>query len=790
MNTRIFKLSIRNILKNKLNSAIIIISLALALSVGFVILSWALFEYSYDNFHRNKDRIYRVIDHQTFKGQDEQYLAQIPEYLVNTFENEIPGIELSTILLPTGNFWISEGQKNVEITNVCYSDNNLFNVFSFKFISGDPKTCLSSSENAVITKQTAAKLFGKGNPIGKIIRRDSTKAYVVSAVMEDIPTNSHLNFNMLLPINERKPAWDGRNGNHNASIYVLLKKGIRASDLKNNLHLFTNRHFTRNPEKYDMQLQPLGDLHLNSDQTIWEINKNKFNKTYVAILLVIAFLLLSISAINFFNLTLAGLSKRKTEIGIKKIIGSGRLQIIRQVLLENFILAGVACILAGVIVAYLYPYIKTSFFNEYDFSDIFNFKTIILCVSIVIAIVLITGLFPSISYSSLSPVSTFSGKISKNLTLKSFNQTLVVSQLGVTTFLIIATLCISKQMMYVRNKDLGVKTDQVLILPTNGAIRTNYQILKEELLKNPGISNVTASNRVVGEDFWRNTIKFEGQDPESRYSIPFLITDYNFTEFYDLKVVKGRTFSREFKPDLEGQSYLINESLARELGYSDPVGKKMRFSHTQMGEIIGVVKDFHFQSLHKPIEPMALYVGENELYEISVKVSPHGIDRTLAFIEKTWKTFCPDRPFTYQFLDEQFANLYNNDTKTTKLVIIFTILSIILSSLGLFGLISFVSEQKTKEIGIRKVNGAKISEIVSMLSKNYITWGVIGFIIASPVGYYVMHKWLQSFVYKTELSWWIFVLAGILVIFIAGLTVSWQSYKAASRNPVESLRYE
>ena len=345
-------------------------------------------------------------------------------------------------------------------------------------------------------------------------------------------------------------------------------------------------------------------------------------------------------------------------------------------------------------------------------------------------------------------------------------------------------------MKYVKGKDLGMKTDQVLILPSVGNNKVNYPVFKEELLKNPNILNVTASNRVVGENFWRNTILFEGQETGSQFVIPFLITDYNFTEFYQLEIVKGRSFSKEFKRDGEEGSYLINESLVREMGYKDPIGKQMRFAQTQMGEIIGVVKDFHFQSLHKSIEPMAFYVGQNELNEISVKVNPATISATLKSIEKTWKSFRPDRSFSYQFLDEQFARSYDNDTKTMKLVLVFTILSIILSSLGLFGLIAFVSEQRTKEIGVRKVNGAKISEIMAMLGKSYVIWGIIGFAIACPTAYYAMHKWLESFAYKTDLSWWLFALAGLLALGIALLTVSWQSWKAATRNPVEALRYE
>ena len=329
---------------------------------------------------------------------------------------------MSTILLQTGNFWITEEQKNIEVTDVYYSDTNLFNVFTLKFISGNPKTCLSSTDNVVITEQTATNLFGSENPIGKTIKRDDEKAYVVSAVIENIPTNSHLKFNMLLSINERKPQWDGRNGNHNASIYVLLEKGVKASDLPAGLRQFTNKHIVHSPDKCDLQLQSLSDLHLNSRHTMWEMNKNKFDKSYVLVLVLIAFLLLAIVAINFFNLTLVGLSKRKTEIGIKKVNGSGRIQIISQLLFESLILAGLACVFAVLIVLYSYPYLKTNFLIGYAFNDIFNLGTATICLGVVLVMVLLTGLLPSFSYSSLSPISMLSGNISKKFSRKSFNQ--------------------------------------------------------------------------------------------------------------------------------------------------------------------------------------------------------------------------------------------------------------------------------------------------------------------------------------------------------------------------------
>ena len=783
--------SVRAILKNRLNSFIIVISLTIGLSAAFIILSWASFEYSYDNFHSRKDRIYRVLDHQTFKGQDEQYLAQVPEYLVNTFEEEIPGIELSTILLRVGSFWVTEGQNMTEVTDAFYSDNNLFNVFSLNFISGNPEKCLSEPNSVVLTKQTAEKLFGKTNPIGKTIKRDNKREYVVSAVIDDIPVNSHLSMHMLLPIDERKPRWNRNNGNHNASIYVLLKKGTNVKNLKRNLRQFTNVHFPWDTSNnFDLQLQPLNDLHLNSKHTMWELNKNKFNKTYVSVLILIALLLLSISSINFFNLTLVSLSKRKTEIGIKKINGSNRIQIVRQFLFENLLVATIAFVSTMAVVVLCYPYLQANFFSGYKLGDLLTFRIFFSFLGLVFMLIVITGLFPSLSYSLLSPISMLRGTSSKKSKRRTFNQYLVISQLVVTSFLIIATLGIGKQMEYIKNKDLGFKTDQVMILPAISNSKENYPALKEELLKNPNITQVTASSRIVGEEFWRNTIEFEGEAPDARYVVPYLITDADFPEFFQMEIVQGRSFSKELNFDINGKSFLINESLARQMGYDKPIGKKMRFAHTKMGEIVGVVKDFHAQSLHKAIEPMAFYIGDNELNRISVKVSPTNLSSTLVYVEKTWKKFRPDRPFQYQFLDKKFANLYENDTKTTKLVLLFTLIAIILSSLGLFGLIAFVAEQKTKEIGVRRVNGATILEITRMLNKSYLVWGIIGFGIACPMGYFAIHRWLEGFAYKTSLSWWIFALSGIVAIGISLLTVSLQSWRAATRNPVENLRYE
>lgn len=781
---------LRNILRNRINSVIIITSLTIGMFTAFIILPWALFEHSFDRFHTNKDRIYRVINHQSNQGQHELYLASIPEYMVNTFENEIPGIELSTALVYAGSFRVTKGESLVEIGNVYYSDNNLFQIFSFNHSAGDPKTSLAEPYLAVITKETAIKLFGEEDPIGKTIESNNSQDYVVSGVIDDVPANSHLQFDMLLSMEERKPNWDTDNGNHNASIYVLMNEHVNVEDLKPNLRQHTDKHLPWNQGFHEFQLQPMLDLHLNSKHTIWEINRNKFDGKYVGILLLITLLILLISSINFINLSLLNLSRRNIEIGIKKAFGYGHFLMSRQFVLEFGILAGLSSLLAIVLVSLAFPSLQNTFFNGYAVNEVYTWSRSVVCLAIIFFMVIFIGMYPALRFASHSPLKIMLSRLTDSGKGISRRKTLVIAQLAFTTFLIIAALVILKQMNFIRHKDLGVNTDQVITLSTNAEIRENYKVIKEELLSNPQIESVSASSCVFGNNFWRNIMYFEGQLEDSRYEVPYLITDFNFVEFYSMEILQGRAFSEEYATDKEGLGFIINEALALEMGFDDPLGKKMRFGHTENGEIIGVVRDFHYQSLHKQIEPMAFYTGEGELYELQVKVNPELIDEALSILETTWKTYMPDRPFRYQFMDERFASLYQKEGRTVKLVLVLCILSILLSSLGLFGLVSFVAEGKTKEIGIRKSNGASILDVVLLLSKSFIIWAFVAWILITPVSWYVMTRWLEDFASRTAMSWWIFIVAGVTSLLVAAITVGWQSWRAARKNPIDALRYE
>jgi len=363
-------------------------------------------------------------------------------------------------------------------------------------------------------------------------------------------------------------------------------------------------------------------------------------------------------------------------------------------------------------------------------------------------------------------------------------------QFVITIVLIISLLTVVKQVNYLKTKDLGYNTEQVIVLQANTYMKDHYEDIKEDLLKYPSILEITHSNTRLSGSTWRNSIYFEGQQEDTKWIVPYMTVDYNYIEFYNMRLIQGRNFSRDYALDKQENGFIINESLAKKLDYQNPVGKKIRNGETEWGEIIGVVKDFNFSSLHSSIEPILLFTSKNYLNEISIKISGNNIPATLKFLESKWAAYNPNRPFSYDFLDKAIAQFYIKEEDISRLIILFSVFSIFLSTMGLFGMAVFLVNKRTKEIGIRKVNGARVFEVMAMLNKDFIKWVGIAFIIACPVAWYAMHKWLQNFAYKTELSWWVFAAAGALAVAVALLTVSWQSWRAASRNPVEALRYE
>ena len=783
--------ALRAVFKNKQWFIINVIGFSLAFAITFIIFSWASFELSYDNFYKNRARIFRVLEKQNFKGQDEHYLAQVPEYLSNTFEKKIPEIEASTCLLWTNNLLIKRNNEIIEIDKVLFADNKVFNIFTFDFIAGSPNNALIEPFSAVVTQSTAKKLFNSaGAALGKTIELLNKKTYTIKGVIKDIPQNSHLQFNILISLEERKPGWDYKNGNHNASCYVLLRPNVDLKSLYPKLQVFLKSFLPHNAGFISFQLQPLKEIHLDSMYTIWEINWNKFDRKYVNAFILVAFLILLIGISNYINLTLAYSTKRNIEVGFKKIAGAKRQTLIMQFFIETSLVLIISLFLATFLFDNAVPFLQKTILKGYNFhysgSSLQLFGAIIL----VVIIVELAGIYPSMIYTSFSPVSVLKNNVTRQIKGYALRRTLTIMQFVITIVLIISVFIIVKQVNYLKTKNLGYNKENVILLSANNYIEDHYDAIKADLLNNPSILDVTFSNTRLSGSTWRNSIDFEGRQSETRWEMPFMAVDYNFFDFYKMAIVRGRDFSSDFALDKQGTAFIINESLARKLGYENPIGKKFRNGGTGWGEIVGVVRDFNYSSLHDAIEPILFYPSRDYLNEISVKISGSNIPATLKFLESKWNIYNPDHPFRYSFLDKTIGQFYTKEEDSRRLIILFSVISIFLSIIGLFGMASFLVKRRTKEIGIRKINGARVSEILAMLNIDFIKWVSIAFIIACPLAWFIMFTWLQNFAYKTEMTWWIFGLAGIIALGIALLTVSWQTWRASIKNPVEALRYE
>lgn len=786
-----FVYAIRTITRNKPWFFINVIGFSIAFAVTFLIFSWATFEFSYDNFYSNRDRIYRVIERQHFEGQDEHYLAQIPEYLTNTFEADIPEIEASSCLLQTGNFRINLNNEIVEIDKVLFADNKALEIFTFGFVAGDSANALTEPFNAILTRSVAKRLFGSENDaVGKTLELENKKIYTVKGVLNDLPPNSHLRLNILISIEERKPGWNLKNGNHNAAGYVLLKPNADVRLLEQKLQSYTKKWMPYNAEFISLHLQPLKEIHLDSAYTMWEINWNKFDRRYVEAALIFVFLILIIVISNYINLTLAYSTKRNTEVALKKIAGSKKSTLIIQFFIETTLMLAVSIFFAVLIFDNSVPVIQKAVLQSYDFRYSSTSIQFYAAVFLVTFLVELAGIYPSLIFTSFSPVSILKNNFNLNFNGYSIRKILTVVQFAITILLIISLVTIVKQVAYLKTKDLGYNTEHVISISANSYIREHYDNIKEELLTNPSVLDITFSSTRLSVSTYRNSIDYEGREAGKKWETPYMAVDYNFFDFYKMTLVQGRGFSSDLALDKLGTAFIINESLARKLGFENPVGKKIRNGETKWGEIVGVVKDFNYSSLHNAIEPILFYPSKIYLNELSVRINGNNIPATLKFLESKWAVYNPNRQFTYSFLDKTIEQLYSKEEDARRLIMLFAVISLFISVIGLFGMVSFIVNRRTKEIGIRKINGAKVTEVLIMLNRDFLKWVGLAYLIACPAGLFLVHKWLHGFAYRTDLSWWIFAAAGIIVFGIALITVSWQSWRIATRNPVEALRYE
>jgi putative ABC transport system permease protein len=802
------KTAFRSLMKNKGFTFINVFGLALGLAVCMLIVFYVFDELSYDHYNTKIDRIYRVGNDVKFNGNVVS-TAVAPAPLAATLKSTFPEVEQTVRFMLTGSFHVRKGNQDIEEDRVAYCDPTLFDVFTLPMIQGSPATALAEPRSIVITVSTAKKYFNNTNVVGKTLLLNSGDTYKINGVIRDIPKQSHFHFDFFISLATLSESKDVSWLSSNFQTYILLKKGADpkniergfpqlvktyvGSQLQSIVHLSYD-DFLKSGNYLRFIMTPLKDIHLKSDRTN-EMGVNG-NILYVYIFSAVAIFILLIACVNFMNLSTARSSNRAREVGVRKVLGSPRKYLIAQFLSESIMVTFVATLLAVFGARSLLP-----LFNQMSGKELVvtpHLLTWLVPALLVLVLVIgcLAGSYPALFLSAFQPVDVLKGKLAtgfKGGRLRSF---LVVFQFSISIFLIIGTLVIYNQLKYIQDKDLGYNRDHMLTVKNVWALGMQAKLFKQEIKQLPGVYNatLTGDTPTSGNSNSSSLFKSPTLDASSGLLVQQWQVDENYINTMGMKIIAGRDFSNKLSTD--STAVIINESAVRLLGFSKPInellyrpqddyGKKVKIYH-----VIGVVKDFNFKSLRDNIEPMVLKNEDNN-GALTIHISSNNIPALLSQVENKWKSFSPNQQFNYSFMDQQFDATYRSEQRMGKIFVSFTTLTIIIACLGLFGLAAYAAEQRTKEIGIRKILGADVSTIVGMLSKDFMKLVLIAIVLASPLAWWAMQKlFLQSFAYKQNMQWWVIALAAFMALFIAFITISYQSIKAAMSNPVKSLKSE
>jgi putative ABC transport system permease protein len=794
-----FKIAWRNIWKNKVFSTINIVGLSIGMGAFIIIMLFVSYEKSFDNF--NTKNIYRLNRAQTIGDQGTMQKVALSVFPMGpALKQEFPEVRNFTRIRWNEQYQLTCGNARTFLPQVFFADSTFLSLFDFKLLQGDRRTALSNSHSAIITESTAKKLFGNADPLGRSISHygTDTTIYAVTGVMADVPKNSQLQFDAVFSLSTIYKPWMFNNWGRNwLNTYLELAPGADVAMLDKKFPAFLTRHLGKDaPKNIRLSLMSLKDVHANStDIGLDYINYQKFDKKYTTLFGIIALIVLVIACVNFINLSTARSAERAREVGVRKTMGAHRFQLAVQFLGETVLISFLALLLALVFVKLALPYINDLSERDLSLPIFSNMGFIIAVFGGTIAVGIIAGIYPAIYLSSFQAVRVLKGSVQVGKNKSGLRNVLVVTQFASAVFLMIATIFVLKQLHYMQQQDPGYSRDQVITIPVDGVTTQKYDLLKSELSGSTLIAGVTASQDILGSHLDQATLQFKPADaPAQQLGTTMLIVDPGYLSLYHIKLVAGNNFS----PDkaLNGREYVINEALAKELLKDDPkapyaslIGE--RFGVDSLGTITGVAKDFNFNSLHYKIEPMCLF-SQNQwgFRDVSVKINAGQTSVALAFIKAKWHNLYPDYPFAYQFLDDHFNEVYKADNQVSRIVGILAALTIFVSCLGLFGLASYSAEKRVKEIGVRKVLGASVQNIVLLLAGNFLRLVLVANLIAWPLAWWVVHQWLQDFAYRINIQWWVFLLAGAGAIAIAFMTVSLQSLKAAVANPVSSLRTE
>ena len=807
-----FKIAWRNLLKNKTFSVINIAGLASGIACFILIALYVANELSYDRYNEKANRIYRVNSDLRFGGND-LHLAVTSDPMGATLKKDYPQVEEYVRFYNSDGYrMVKKGNEYIHEDNVCHADSTLFDVFTLPLIAGDPKKALTEPKTVVITESIAKKYFGTTEVIGKNIETDEKKStlYKITAVIKDIPGNSHFKFDFIFSMHNV----DYQFGNYlsnNFQTYILLKPGTNYKAFEKNFKQVIDKYilpqakqymnigsmdeFAKAGNKLEYSLMPLTAIHLYSDR-FPELGVNG-NIQYVYIFSAVALFVLLLACINFMNLSTARSSGRAKEVGIRKVLGTERKSLVKQFLTESTLTAFISTTIAIVIVWLCLSWFNNLSGKQLVITEIFQPKYLFFLLALPVVVGLLAGGYPAFYLSSFKPIAVLKGKINAGFKKSMLRNVLVVFQFATSIVLIVGTIVVYRQLNYIQTKKLGFNKEQVLIINGTGGLGNNNEAFKNEVSKLSGVTASAYAGFLPIANSNRNDNTYSTSpvmDSKNGFNMQTWMADYDYMNVMGMELVKGRNFSKDFGTDTS--ALIINESLAKLLGFDDPVGKKLyTYFQDQMGNrlvtynIIAVVKNFHFESLRQNIGPLCFRLGKPD-WVTAFKVNTGDIQGLVKNVESKWKSFSPAMPFSYQFLDEAFDNMYKVEQRTGKLGLSLAIIAILIACLGLFGLATYMAEQRIKEIGVRKVLGASVGNITTMLSKDFVKLVLIATVIAVPVAWWAMHKWLQDFAYRVDISWWVFAVAGIIALLIAVLTVSSQAIKAAVSNPVKSLRTE
>ncbi len=800
------KSAFRNIVKNKFYSILNILGLSIGLTAFIFLYLHIHDEMSYDAYHEKASRIYRIESNFTIAGKNEMF-AIVPVPMGPALQIEYPEIEKVARIYGTGNQLFRYEEKESYEEDFYFCDSTYLQVFTHKMIMGDPDKCLVEPYSIVLTESIARKYFGDEDPMGKILESGNDRQLKVTGVLEDVPVNSHLKFDALVSgttlaeengeeeFNSLEP---GRFWNIGVYTYLLLNENSDMQSIHDKFPEFYEKYMKSIGDminaSYELMSTPLLEQHF-SDHLSSDFPKG--NKAFIYIFIAVALFILLIAAINYMNMATARSTKRAREVGIRKVAGAQKGQLIRQFLGESLMLTYISLALALLLVYLLLPDFNTLSGKSVT-TDIFTNPALIIGIIIVATIIgLISGSYPAFYLSSFNPVTVVKGTVARTGGSGILRKILVVFQFFIATAMIIGAIIVSQQLNFLKNKDLGFDIDNMMILELqDSAFRAKADMFRDELLQNPDILGVTNSIGVPGSNTWIQVVRMEKDSGWIDESSIITIVDYHYFDVYDIKFSAGRQFDEAMGTD-DSAAVVVNEALVEAYGWGDEaIGKMIDWGFDLEGnpgrqmKVIGVIDDYHFKSLHNPIQPQMMFPAEFNKFHLSVRLNGDNLRETIDFIEEKWNDFGANRPFNYRFLEETWDEMYTAEKNLGVIFSIATFLTIFIALLGLLGLSSFIAEQRTKEIGIRKVLGATMPNIVNLLVRNFALLIVIAFVLAIPVAWYVLNLWLQNFAFHIQIGVWAFILGGALSLAVGMLSISFHILKVAASNPVDAIKYE